>query len=208
MAKLATRTGPGRPPGGADDARQALFLAAREEFARRGYSGARTRTILEAAGVTAPVLYHHFGSKAELYGAVVRDMNDVAFAAFDEHITDRDSIHGVINGILDAAIAVQANNPSLSEFVVSAPIDFGRNPELAFLAPEMRRLREFLTEKIEAAADVTEETKRDVTQATMVTVFGLSRLAATLSPSEYAEAVEAVRGLTRGTLLSITGPQS
>lgn len=40
-------------------------------FARLGYRDASMNDIAEAAGVTKPVLYQHFGSKRELFGEVL-----------------------------------------------------------------------------------------------------------------------------------------
>ena len=44
------------------------------EFAERGFEGARVDRIAAAAGVNKAMLYYHFGSKERLYQAVVRDM--------------------------------------------------------------------------------------------------------------------------------------
>jgi len=50
--------------------RGALMAAARRLFAERGYDAVGTEEIVRAAGLTRGALYHHFGSKAELLGAV------------------------------------------------------------------------------------------------------------------------------------------
>ncbi len=42
-------------------------------FASRGYDATSVRTIVEAAGVTKPTLYYHFGSKAGLAKALLTD---------------------------------------------------------------------------------------------------------------------------------------
>ena len=46
------------------------MAAARRLFAERGYDAVGTEEIVRAAGLTRGALYHHFGSKAELLGAV------------------------------------------------------------------------------------------------------------------------------------------
>jgi len=56
------------------DSRAAIFRAAALEFAERGYDGAGTDRIATRARVNKAMLYYHFGSKGELYSAVVRDM--------------------------------------------------------------------------------------------------------------------------------------
>jgi AcrR family transcriptional regulator len=56
------------------DSRAAIFRAAAHEFAERGYEAAGTDRIAARARVNKAMLYYHFGSKGELYAAVVRDM--------------------------------------------------------------------------------------------------------------------------------------
>jgi TetR/AcrR family transcriptional regulator len=56
------------------DSRGALFRAAAQEFAERGYEAAGTDRIATRARVNKAMLYYHFGSKAELYAEIVRDM--------------------------------------------------------------------------------------------------------------------------------------
>ncbi len=56
--------------------RQAILDAARQVFLTHGYSGARMETIAETAPVSKPTLYSHFGSKHELFAAVIADQCD------------------------------------------------------------------------------------------------------------------------------------
>jgi AcrR family transcriptional regulator len=51
----------------ADERRGVILQAAAKTFAERGYLGASIDRIAEAAGISAPVIYRHFGSKKELY---------------------------------------------------------------------------------------------------------------------------------------------
>ena len=51
--------------------RQKLLSAARLEFARHGFAGARVDEIAERAGVNKQLVYHHFGDKDALYLAVL-----------------------------------------------------------------------------------------------------------------------------------------
>ncbi|MFG1921350.1 TetR/AcrR family transcriptional regulator [Cryptosporangium sp. NPDC048952] len=55
------------------DSREALLAAAAEEFAQFGLHGARIRAIVAKAGVNERMIYHHFGNKEGLYGAVMDD---------------------------------------------------------------------------------------------------------------------------------------
>jgi TetR/AcrR family transcriptional regulator len=51
--------------------RKKLLTAAREEFARHGFAGARVDEIAERAGVNKQLVYHYFGDKDALYLAVL-----------------------------------------------------------------------------------------------------------------------------------------
>jgi AcrR family transcriptional regulator len=51
--------------------RELIEEAASELFAERGYNGASIDEIARRAGVTAPVLYDHFSSKAELHRSLL-----------------------------------------------------------------------------------------------------------------------------------------
>lgn len=50
-----------------------LLDAAREEFQRNGLAGSRVDAIAEAAGINKRMIYAYFGSKNELFNAVVAD---------------------------------------------------------------------------------------------------------------------------------------
>jgi len=53
------------------DTRQQMLQAALRVFAHSGYAGASVQAIVDAAQVTKPVLYYHFGSKEGLYSALI-----------------------------------------------------------------------------------------------------------------------------------------
>lgn len=51
----------------------AILVAARAEFAERGFEGARVDAIAALAGANKRLLYHYFGNKEDLYRAVLLD---------------------------------------------------------------------------------------------------------------------------------------
>jgi len=55
------------------ETRKSLLAAARNEFARHGFEGARVDRIADRANVNKAMIYYHFGSKERLYKAVVED---------------------------------------------------------------------------------------------------------------------------------------
>src|SRR5438128_10853959 len=54
--------------------RRQLLDVSLEVFARRGFHAASMAEVAEAAGVTKPVLYQHFGSKRELFLELLSDV--------------------------------------------------------------------------------------------------------------------------------------
>jgi len=60
----------------AAERRDQLLATALATFADHGYHQASMNGIAEAAGVTKPVLYQHFGSKRELFLEVLREVGD------------------------------------------------------------------------------------------------------------------------------------
>lgn len=62
----------------------ALVRHARKVFAKKGYADASLGEIVRRAGVTKGALYHHFPDKAQLYRAVVEDVERELVSAIQE----------------------------------------------------------------------------------------------------------------------------
>ncbi len=75
------RSGAGRLPAAAR--KEAILTAALPLFATRGSEGTTTRDLAKAAGVTEPILYRHFPSKADLFAAVVTRATERVLAGID-----------------------------------------------------------------------------------------------------------------------------
>lgn len=71
---LAVSRRPGRPKGFDSTCRDKLLAVALSSFARHGFDGVSLRTIANAAGFDVSMLAHHFGSKADLWHAVVDEV--------------------------------------------------------------------------------------------------------------------------------------
>lgn len=56
------------------DTRMSISRAATQLFAEHGYAGTSIRDIVEAAGVTKPVLYYYFKNKEDLYRTILNDI--------------------------------------------------------------------------------------------------------------------------------------
>jgi TetR/AcrR family transcriptional regulator len=94
---------------GEGSVRDRLLCAAVELFARKGYSATTVREIVDAAGVTKPVLYYHFGSKEGVYlalmGDALRTFEASLAAGLDAEGSARDRIVRVLGDAVDLILA-------------------------------------------------------------------------------------------------------
>jgi AcrR family transcriptional regulator len=67
-------TAPARRRLPAAERRESILRAAAEVFAQAGYRAAKVSDVAERVGVTEPVIFQNFGSKAALYAAVLDRM--------------------------------------------------------------------------------------------------------------------------------------
>lgn len=75
----ATITNPRTPKG--RRTRQALLSAARTVFGQSGFVAARMTDVAQAAGLSLGALYRYFGSKEDLFEALVADIHEELLAA-------------------------------------------------------------------------------------------------------------------------------
>jgi AcrR family transcriptional regulator len=91
-----------------------LIATGRALFAERGFAATSTEDILSASGVSRGALYHHFGSKTDLFRAV--------FEAVEEDLT---------NQVTAAALGSGETDPmSILEAGFASFLDTCRNPEV------------------------------------------------------------------------------
>jgi AcrR family transcriptional regulator len=73
--------------------RRQLLDVALEVFATSGYHQTSMEEVAEAAGVTKPVLYQHFGSKRELYLELLEDVGGQMMAAVAKAVASARNPH-------------------------------------------------------------------------------------------------------------------
>ena len=126
---MTGRRRPGRPAGTDPGASRRILLdAARHQFAEHGYEATTTRAIAEAAGMQAGNLRHHLGGKADVFAAVYDD----GAARLGELLATLVHHDGATTpgGHLRLLGALVAEAPDLVQFMVLAPLERARHPEL------------------------------------------------------------------------------
>ena len=99
---------------------QLILAAAEQEFLTKGYDGARTTSIAQAAGVTHAMLHYYFRTKEQLFERIVDEkfetMSHSMFAIMGDPslpIVER------IKGGIEAHFDFVAQNPLLPRFVIN-----------------------------------------------------------------------------------------
>lgn len=83
--------------------REKILQISLEEFAEKGYDGARIDYIAKRAGVNKALIYYHFTSKEELYTAVINDLFEKAVTVSIEPTSTsvRENLLQVIEHFID-----------------------------------------------------------------------------------------------------------
>jgi AcrR family transcriptional regulator len=190
----------GRPPGEAASGRERLLAAALDLFPRSGFAGTTVDDLVRAAGVTPPVLYHHFGTKAGLYVAAAEHVYHVVLDRYEAVLAGEPSFAVAIDRMMHLAVVLRAEQPLLGPMTLAVVIDTQRDPELAErLNPTIRGFRRFF-DRVAASAPPdlrpTPAAQRSLARALVTLMNGLD-ISSVLSPSlgDYEQTVAALHSL-------------
>jgi AcrR family transcriptional regulator len=130
------------------DGRRRILEAAVRSFAERGYAGTTTAGVAREAGVTQPLVHHHFGSKDGLWKAAMDHVFaeiPAVLAATDRPTDPRDELYQMIAPF----VRLSAARPELVRILSregAAPsprltylIEQHVGPPLAFVAASIRK---------------------------------------------------------------------
>jgi TetR/AcrR family transcriptional regulator len=116
-----------------NETEERLLDAALTLFASKGFAATSVREIIEATGVTRPVLYYYCDSKQDLFERVVRWKHDDAYKELDATISATRGVANRLQAIIRGTFAFCAADP--------------RVPQLMFqtsFGPVVSELAEFL----------------------------------------------------------------
>ncbi|MEM8943917.1 MAG: TetR/AcrR family transcriptional regulator [Planctomycetota bacterium] len=116
-----------------NETEERLLDAALTLFASKGFAATSVREIIEATGVTRPVLYYYCDSKQGLFKRVVRWKHDAAYQQLDRLLQETEGTARRLSAILRGTFAFCAADP--------------RVPQLMFqttFGPVVSELAEFL----------------------------------------------------------------
>lgn len=142
-----------------------ILEAAEQEFIAKGYDGARTTSIAQAAGVTHALLHYYFRTKEQLFERIVdekfRVMSQSMLAVFgDPNLPILERIKGGVEAHFDYIAA----NPELPRFVINEIITRPERYELLYrhAGVIVSNIYDNLQREIDAAAERKEIERLDI----------------------------------------------
>lgn len=102
------------------DTETRILRAAETEFMEKGFSGARTTSIAEAAGVNHAMLHYYFRTKEKLFDRIISEKTAMLKDALIHSIANRNlSLFEMIEKIIAEHLDFIAANPKLPRFIIS-----------------------------------------------------------------------------------------
>jgi TetR/AcrR family transcriptional regulator len=129
-----------------------ILSAATREFADRGYAGATTAGIARQAGVTQPLVHHHFGSKQGLWNEVIEALFQEFYDALGQAMREVDGADRAtrLSHLLRAYVNFNGRRPELARLIRTESSAGGSAFEVLF-EKWLSEPRAFLQRELSAA---------------------------------------------------------
>lgn len=105
---------------GLTDTERTILSVAEQEFLTKGFEGARTTSIAEAAGVTHAMLHYYFRTKKALFDRIVTEKISLLKELLLTSVDDSElSLEQMLRNIIERHIDFLAANPLLPRFITN-----------------------------------------------------------------------------------------
>lgn len=141
-----------RSPRG-DASRERILATAIELFSERGYAGTPVSEICRRAGIVAPSLYHHFGSKEGLLASAIERVGLSWIEEIQKQAYREEDLTRRLDRVVDMWRRLVTEQPALMRMLISVQLERSRDSSeiTDSLRLLMRRTRVSLVEGIEAS---------------------------------------------------------
>lgn len=140
--------------------RQNLLSIALGVFSRHGYAETRLEDIAVEANVTRGAIYHHFGSKAELYNAMITEYSGRALSVVENAISAGGSSLDILRRVFVDLLIYAHDDPEFRAANELVLFKTGTTPELQGGIQQKiagnRKTVDFFAKKIQAGIDAGE----------------------------------------------------
>jgi TetR/AcrR family transcriptional regulator, acrAB operon repressor len=116
--------------------RQDLLDAALSVFSQKGYEATRLEDVAQAADVTRGAIYHHFGSKADLFIALIEDASAQGGAVVEGAIAAGGTFVEITRRVLVRTMNLLEENRRFREIMALSLFKAGGSPELETLSQQ------------------------------------------------------------------------
>lgn len=157
----------------AEETRTELLAAAATIFAQKGYDGASIADICKEAGLSTGPVYLHYGSKAELFVAVLEAHGHEQFLSLMPGVSDVTEFLSIVGSTVDQ------RPPAAAALVIEAIVASGRDPEVATL------VRSWLESGEELLASSLRDAQRNGIVDDAIDAATISRLATIIGLGSY-----------------------
>jgi len=131
--------------------REQLLKAGLAVFSRRGYSAATLEDVAREAGVTRGAIYWHFGSKIELYNALLSEFSARAGAVVQAAASDGGTLADILRRVYTRLLQTVEEDKDLRAMMEITLFKTERSDELADSQEARRAADAALLEGIAAA---------------------------------------------------------
>jgi TetR/AcrR family acrAB operon transcriptional repressor len=111
--------------------RKALLKAALTVFSRKGYAMTTLADVASEAGVTRGAIYWHFGSKAELYTALMDEYARLGNAIVQSPIAEGGTLVDILRRVFINQLVAVESDPALRAVMEISLFKTERTPDLA-----------------------------------------------------------------------------
>ena len=127
------------PGDSVNETEERLLDCALTLFAAQGYEGASVREIIEAAGVTRPVLYYYCDNKEHLFKRVVQWTHDDAYRDLEQALSAEASVASQLRVLMRGTFAFCANDPRIPQLMFQAAYGSGASELAEFMRAQANR---------------------------------------------------------------------
>lgn len=133
--------------------REQLLDTAAKLFAAKGYAGATTSELAEAAGVTEPIIYRHFDSKRDLFVALIERSGAQTIERWERHLEDAPDPGERLRRLIGANPMVTEEGRGLYRVIVQGMTALDDEAILKALHEHIAALHRFISREVARAQE-------------------------------------------------------
>jgi len=105
--------------------RKQILRAATQLFSRQGFDGTTTREIARAAGVNEAIIFRHFTSKEELYGAVVSEQTKLRAECLHRRLRSSARARNAVGNLAEILLDRRQDDGAFSRLLLFSALRHG-----------------------------------------------------------------------------------